>query len=125
MKLITATENANPLILDNGTIIYEMIGKNYAPIVELDDYSVGLIVVPKCDWNKPHYHKIVSETYHVTSGQLQVDVDGKVTTVSAGQAILLEPNEVHKFRNVKETVCEFLVINSPPATEDDHFYAGV
>ena len=122
MKLITATETPIQMHKADGAKIYLMIGKAYDEEGVANNHSVGLIVVPKCEWSKPHYHKVTEETYYVISGQARMKVDGKEITISAGQAILLMPNEVHQVCNDQDSDLEFLVICSPPASADDHHY---
>tara|TARA_B100000579_G_C22738394_1_gene807821 strand:- start:319 stop:696 length:378 start_codon:yes stop_codon:yes gene_type:complete len=123
MKIITATEVPKPMHNEaSGYVIYNMIGKHYDEVGVANNHMVHLHVLPKCGWSRPHYHKVTEETYYIISGQARMIVDGKEITVSAGQAILLMPNEVHKYCNDQDTDLEFLVISSPPASEDDHHY---
>jgi mannose-6-phosphate isomerase-like protein (cupin superfamily) len=124
MKLITATEIPDPMHDEaTGSVVYTMIGKYYDEVGITKNHSVGLAVMPqKSGWYRMHYHKVTEETYYVISGQARVIVDGKEFSVSAGQALLIMPNEVHSVCNDQDTDLEFLVISAPPASDDDHHY---
>ncbi|MEM7345817.1 MAG: hypothetical protein AAF485_16360, partial [Chloroflexota bacterium] len=80
MKLITATETPSQMHKADGEKIYLMIGKGYDEEGVTNNHSVGLIVMPKCEWSRPHYHKVTEETYYIISGQARMIVDGKEFT---------------------------------------------
>ena len=46
-----------------------------------------------------HYHNVLEENFFVLEGKVDVVVDGKVHSLSAGDLIHIEPKEVHYVRN--------------------------
>lgn len=50
-----------------------------------------------------HFHALQDETFEVVSGQLTVWFDGKTTTVSAGEKVMLPKNKPHNHYNDGDT----------------------
>jgi len=46
-----------------------------------------------------HYHNVMEEDFFILEGKVDVIVDGKVNTLSAGDLIHIEPGEVHFVNN--------------------------
>ena len=46
-----------------------------------------------------HYHEIMEENFYVLEGKIDIYVDDKKVTLSKGQFIHIEPNEVHYVKN--------------------------
>ena len=46
----------------------------------------------------------------ILGGQGELECDGEVATISAGDGLYIPSNETHQFRNVGETPLEFLCI---------------
>lgn len=44
---------------------------------------------------KAHYHNIMEENFFILEGKVDIYVDGKKHSLSAGQLIHIEPGEVH------------------------------
>ena len=42
-----------------------------------------------------HYHNVMEEDFYILSGKVDIVVDGRLNTLSAGQLIHIEPGEVH------------------------------
>ena len=42
-----------------------------------------------------HYHNVMEENFFILEGKIDIVVDGKVNTLSAGDLIHIEPSEVH------------------------------
>lgn len=42
-----------------------------------------------------HYHNIMEENFYILEGKVDIVVDGKVNTLTAGQFIHIEPGEIH------------------------------
>ena len=63
-------------------------------ICELDETNqtraVGII-----DFIRPHYHKVNTEVYEVTKGELIIYLKGKTTLLKKGERIKIKPYAVH------------------------------
>lgn len=59
---------------------------------------------------RAHYHEDMEEIFVILSGRVSMDVDGEVHALSAGDAIVLEPREVHVMENVTDSDLEYIVI---------------
>lgn len=42
-----------------------------------------------------HYHNVMEENFFILEGKIDIIVDGKIHTMSAGQLIHIEPKEIH------------------------------
>lgn len=56
-----------------------------------------------------HYHKTYSEKFTAIEGEVQIQLDKKVLTLTNNQSAVAEPNVVHLFRNRSGKPCRFLV----------------
>ena len=59
-----------------------------------------------------HYHEQMYEIYFVAQGTSTILVDGQEVHLKQGDAIVLEPNEVHTFSQSSEDYLHF-VIHTP------------
>lgn len=46
-----------------------------------------------------HFHNIMEENFYIMEGKVDIYVDDKKATLSKGQLIHIEPNEVHFVKN--------------------------
>ena len=64
--------------------------------------------------SRAHYHKKLTEIYYVLDGSGQMDLDGQLITVQAGDAILIKPGCRHR------AIGNMKIINVPiPAFDPD------
>src|SRR5210317_2255123 len=56
------------------------------------DWSEVIAVV---DSIRPHYHKILTETYEVLKGELFLYLDKKKKVIVKGQKAIIKPNIIH------------------------------
>jgi mannose-6-phosphate isomerase-like protein (cupin superfamily) len=61
----------------------------------------------------PHYHKTLTELFHVLEGTMEFIVDGKKVPVKEGELIDLPPNCLHTFSNAGDEPCRWINIHSP------------
>ena len=47
----------------------------------------------------PHLHPSAEESYEVIAGELEVQVDGEWSTISAGESVVIPPDTEHAFKN--------------------------
>jgi len=57
----------------------------------------------------PHYHEHMPETFYVLEGTIELLLDGKTKSLSAGEFGLVQPGVVHGYRNPFDKPAAFLV----------------
>ena len=57
-----------------------------------------------------HYHEDMEETFVMISGEAIMEVQGVETTLHRGDAIMVEPGEVHRMTNRGREDVEYLVL---------------
>ena len=103
-KNIIVTDPSNP-----GEIICET-----EPTESHPDWSEAIAVI---DFTRLHYHRKLTETYDVLSGQLEIVVQKKTSHLNSGDSITIPPNTRHKAFG-RETWIR--VTSTPGWTPEDH-----
>ena len=122
MRLTSKEEIPQPLHTPTGELIYELIGAAEVS-GEAELHSLAQVVIPPGKTSPAHYHRVAEETYYVLRGEGRMEIEGKVFHLRPGQALLIEPGEVHRISNPGEEDFEFLAVCSPPWTPDDSYPA--
>lgn len=65
-----------------------------------------------------HFHQKANQFFYVLRGTLTIEVDGKESALSPGQAISVSAGEPHQVRNNATVDAEFLVVSNPPSHGD-------
>ena len=78
-----------------------------------------VVLLPGQDF-KAHYHKIMEENFLLLEGTLDIYVDGRLTTFSAGEFVHVEPGEKHYLINRYGAPAK-AVFALGPSTPDDKF----
>lgn len=89
----------------------ETDGERFTTRMELDERSE----LPA------HVHSNAEERYEVVAGELEVQVDGEWSTVTAGERQVVPPGTEHAFRN--ETTAEVINVHSPALRFEEFFRA--
>ncbi len=85
------------------------------PASENPDRSVAIAVIDRAI---AHYHKSSTEVYEVLKGKLTVWMGGEEFSLTKGESITIEPNQIHS----AEGHGTWIKVTSTPAwTSDDHF----
>ena len=58
---------------------------------------------------QPHYHEDMQEVFIILSGIVEMTVDGRKSRLGAGDAILIDPREVHAMKNLTQNDLEYIV----------------
>lgn len=66
--------------------------------------------LPRDSQFNAHYHEDMQETFVILNGRVSMTVDGKEQELSAGDAILIEPREVHLMKNLSDEDVHYLVL---------------
>jgi mannose-6-phosphate isomerase-like protein (cupin superfamily) len=65
-----------------------------------------------------HLHRKSTQLFYVLRGTLTMAGESSSTMISAGQALVIEPNVQHRATNESDGDVEFLVISCPPSHGD-------
>ena len=78
------------------------------------DWSEAIAVI---DYTRLHYHRVVTETYEILRGELNMVIQEKTPHLKTGQSITIQPNTRHKAFG-RET---WIRVSSKPGwTPEDH-----
>ena len=81
-----------------GEELYEK-GRLYAKITLEPGCSIG-----------HHIHEGEMESYHIITGQAEVDDNGDTVTVNAGDTVLTKSGEGHSIKNTGNVTLEFMAL---------------
>ena len=56
-----------------------------------------------------HYHEDMQETFILLNGQVAMTVDGQTHVLNEGDAILIQPREVHEMKNLSDEDVQYIV----------------
>ncbi len=69
-----------------------------------------------------HYHRLTEEIYFVLKGQGRMEVNGDVTHVRPGDAVLIPAGAWHQLENNGTSELRILCCCAPPYSHDDTFF---
>ena len=84
------------------------------------EYAKKLIVQLPGQWNPEHFHKRKDETFHILTGTLEVQVNGRRKVLEAGDTLWVPRGVVHGFGTTAGAIFEEV---STTSHADDSFYA--
>lgn len=58
---------------------------------------------------QPHYHEDMQEVFVMLNGKVLMSVEGQGHELSGGDAILIEPREIHQMQNLCDEDVEYVV----------------
>lgn len=118
MKL--SKKDAYPPAIENpgGENIQEILGLVAGNVT---GHSLAKITIPPGNASSPHYHKFSEESYLILSGEGSLEIDGFSFCLCAGEAVLIEPGEVHQISNLCEQDLVFLAVCVPAWSPNDSF----
>ena len=65
-----------------------------------------------------HYHKVATEIYMVLEGSMNVEVEGEVYSLAAGDMIVVNPGAIHQIRpEGTEFICRVVTANCGGASD--------
>jgi len=88
------------IINPEGEILQEIFGVNAGGI---ENHSLAKVTLPPGKKSIPHYHKISTESYMILSGTATLYIEQQPATLTAGEAVLIAPFEVHQIMNQTNT----------------------
>ena len=58
---------------------------------------------------QPHYHEDMQEVFVMLNGRVSMSVNDETHELAGGDAILIEPREIHEMKNLCESDVEYVV----------------
>jgi mannose-6-phosphate isomerase-like protein (cupin superfamily) len=89
----------------------------------VQSHSLAEVRIPPGGSSSAHYHKRSEESYLILSGQAKLVVDSQERTLKQGDAVLIEPPEVHQISNPFEENLVFLAVCIPAWQPGDSYEA--
>ena len=72
------------------------------------DYCGKLLVLKKGFRCSMHHHKNKDETFYINKGRVLLELEGSKFIMKPGQALLIEPNQKHRFTGLEDSeIIEF------------------
>jgi N-acetylneuraminate synthase len=94
-----------------GCFLFNLINKEYAKKI--------IVMLPNQS-HPSHHHKIKDETFHIISGNLILNLDGKNKKLKSGDIIDIKKNSHHKFKAGPKG-CIFDEISTRSIKSDSHY----
>lgn len=84
-------------------------------------HSLARVLITPGNASQAHYHWKSEESYLILSGTATLNINGQVYRLNPGEAVLIEPHEVHKISNQGDEDLIFLAVCVPAWHQDDSF----
>jgi len=107
--IIQSLSSQKPFITRDGSQIRSLLDRTNAPVA---NQSLAEASVPEGGATERHYHKLSEEFYFLLEGRGTMEIDGKMSPVSPGDAILIPAGSWPKSRPFHR--CGFCVVAHHP-----------
>ena len=121
--MIVTKKSHYPSLIKNqsGEDIQELLGVQAGSVYS---HSLAEITIPPGKSSTPHYHKETEETYLILSGLASMVIDKEQLELEVGEAVLIEPMEIHQISNQGNDNLIFLAVCVPAWQAGDSFEAS-
>ncbi|MDY6874161.1 MAG: cupin domain-containing protein [Chloroflexota bacterium] len=103
-----------------GEVVQEITG---LAVGDVASHSLAEVRFPSGGFSEAHYHKISEESCLILAGEARLIVDDREFHLAWGDAVVIQPLEVHQISNPGEKELVFLAVCVPARTPDDSFPA--
>jgi len=118
MKISRKTDLPKMISNPKGEDIQEILGLAAGNV---SSHSLAEITIrPGCA-SSPHFHKFSEESYLILSGEATIRIDDQIFTLKPGEAVLIEPREIHQISNQKDEDLLFIAVCVPAWSPADSF----
>jgi mannose-6-phosphate isomerase-like protein (cupin superfamily) len=111
---VTSVEGVEAFVTKDGSTIREL---HHTQVQSLAEATLEVEQA-----TKRHYHRVAEEIYFVLKGQGRMEVDGDVTHVRPGDAVLIPAGAWHQLENNGTSELRILCCCAPPYSHDDTFF---
>lgn len=116
MIIINKTDYPSLIMNQGGEKIQEVLGVNAGNVYS---HSIAEITIPPGGTAVPHYHKNTEETYLILSGNATLEIQEEQLSLTAGDTVLIEPNEIHQIKNNGKDNLVFIAVCVPAWQPED------
>jgi mannose-6-phosphate isomerase-like protein (cupin superfamily) len=122
--MITIKKPDYPPLIHNlsGESVQELLGIQAGGA---SSHSLARIVIPPGKGADPHFHKHSQESYLILAGRGALHINQSQFELHAGEAVLIEPMEVHQISNPGDEDLVFLAVCVPAWQPGDSFEADL
>jgi mannose-6-phosphate isomerase-like protein (cupin superfamily) len=110
---------AAPFTTADGSTIRSLLDLATAPV---RNQSLAEASLEPGGSTQRHYHRTSEELYYVVEGAGEMELDGELEQVAAGDAILIPPGARHRI-TAGPAGLRFLCCCAPPYRHEDTFFA--
>ena len=118
MIIIRKPDYPSLIMNQGGERIQEILGVQAGSVYS---HSIAEITIPPAGTAMPHFHKETEETYLILSGTATIQIQDEQLVLTAGEAVLIEPGEVHQIINNGEENLVFIAVCVPAWQPGDSF----
>ena len=116
---INSLNAQEPFVTADGSSIRSLLDRTNAPV---ENQSLAEASLSPGGETQRHYHKLSEEFYYITEGSGEMEIDGEVSSVSRGDAILIPAGAWHQIKAVDDGGLRLLCCCSPPYSHDDTYF---
>lgn len=87
-------------------------------LLKRDDLSIIEERMPPGTAEVRHRHAQARQFFYVLAGEAEVELEGAVHALAAGQGMHVAPGQAHQLRNRSDRALHFLVVSAPNAHGD-------
>lgn len=102
----------------HGEDIQELLGLQAGGVA---GHSLARVTIAPGMSSLPHYHQESEESYLILSGRADMEIDSASFTLSPGEGVLIEPQEVHQISNPGPDTLVFLAVCIPAWHPEDSY----
>jgi mannose-6-phosphate isomerase-like protein (cupin superfamily) len=118
MKISRKTDLPKMISNPKGEDIQEILGLAAGNV---SSHSLAEITIRPGYASSPHFHKFSEESYLILSGEATIKIDDQIFTLKPGEAVLIEPREIHQISNQKDEDLLFIAVCVPAWSPADSF----
>lgn len=122
--MIIIRKSDYPALIDNpnGESIQELLGIQAGGA---QSHSLAMVTIQPGKGSEPHFHKISEESYLILSGRASMQINHEPFELGVGEAVLIEPMDIHQITNHSDEDLVFLAACVPAWHPDDSFEAAL
>jgi len=110
-------EQQVPFTTKDGSTIRSLLDRANAPVA---NQSLAEATLPAGCATQRHYHRLSEEFYYLLAGCGLMDIDGELSEVGPGDAVLIPAGAWHQIRALESL--RFLCCCAPPYAHEDTYF---
>jgi len=111
---VTSVETVEAFVTKDGSTIRELHHTDVQSLAE------ATLEVEQA--TERHYHRVTEEIYFVLKGQGKMEIDGEITHVRPGDAVLISAGAWHQLENNGTSELRILCCCAPAYSHDDTYF---